>query len=626
MAFGRSNSLSINTGATNSLFNTKPVFEERTANRHHLVTSTHPLQPQQEPKERMPPVPRPASAAAPTLISMTRVPTPASAADTTPVSTTPVPRPASAAAPTPISMTPPVLTQAPSNTQQNQTSQPPAPSGGLFGSNNTATSQPQQTGGGLFGGGNTTSQPQQQGGLFGRVGTSQPQQSGGLFGGGAATSQPQQSGGLFGNTNTSQPQQSGGLFGGGATSQPQQSGGLFGNTATSQPQQSGGLFGNTATSQPQQSGGLFGNTTTSQPQQSGGLFGNTTNNTQQNTGGGLFGASTANRTGGGLFGASTTNNAPNNNTSSLFGGGGNSLFGGASTQQPQQQQQQQNQPSNTFLGMTATAPQFNQPSLLGAPQYRQSQTNPFQGRLTLGQSGSNTTTVGGGAQSQGGQGAVQVNYDNLKSTTRFSDLVPEVQQTLERIDAMIQAQERFARQIEAFVPKHGQDVESLKPDVELVSEKNEAIETALSLDARGVEGEKGTLQKDISDGERLQRVIDNLRQPPQFHSRGGDPGGRDLDLIGNFFNPLAGNMSGAIDTYGATIAEVEAHMHILEQSAMASGGSGARGGGIGGGFSSVRELAETLGAFEEGILGAAGVVGQCREGVNELVLGGRGRL
>ena len=39
------------------------------------------------------------------------------------------------------------------------------------------------------------------------------------------------------------------------------------------------------------------------------------------------------------------------------------------------------------------------------------------------------------------------------------------------------------------------------------------------------------------------------------------------------------------------------------------------------GNESVRELADTLRGFEASILAAAGRVGGCREGVNELVLG-----
>ncbi|KAK3047042.1 hypothetical protein LTR09_011556 [Extremus antarcticus] len=460
------------------------------------------------------------------------------------------------------------------------------------------------------------------------------------------------------NGQTSQPPApAGGLFGRVQTSHPsQQSGGLFGNTnTTSQPQQSGGLFGNaTTTSQPQQSGGLFGNSTTSQPQQTGGLFGNATSNTQHNTGGtglfggalgqpaqqqqsggtGLFGSSTTNKPGG-LFGSSTTNNAPNNNANNSLFGGGNSLFGGANTQQNQQQasggmfggstnQQQQQAPTNTFMGLTATAPGANQPvSLLGASQYRQPQHTGFGGRLTMGQSASNTTTVGGNTGAQPAQGAVQITYDTMKSTTRFSDLVPEVQQTLERIDSMIQAQERFARQIESFIPKHSTDVESLNPDVELVTEKSEAIETALALDAQGVFAAQGVLASEVEDQQRLMRVIDNLRQPPQFHSRGDDAAGRDMDLIGNFFRPMTLAMEQKLAANAQAIAEVEAHMGILEMSATTAGGRGGFG-AAGSGLGSVRELAETLGAFEEGILGAAGVVGQCREGVNELVLGRMG--
>jgi len=152
------------------------------------------------------------------------------------------------------------------------------PPGGLtmtFPSGNTQSnaSQPQQAGS-LFGGAAATSQPQQSTPLFGSAATpSQTQQPNSLFGGAAstATSQPQQSGSLFGNA--------------GAASQPQQTNSLFGNAgATSPPQQTGSLFGGPL-------GQTQNQTQTQAPTNS--MFGATSQNNNQNQnqqpGGSLFG-------------------------------------------------------------------------------------------------------------------------------------------------------------------------------------------------------------------------------------------------------------------------------------------------------------------------------------------------
>lgn len=258
-------------------------------------------------------------------------------------------------------------------------------------------------------------------------------------------------------------------------------------------------------------------------------------------------------------------------------------------------------------------------------------------------------TVTAGAQQPAVQGAVKINYEEMRPTTRYADCVDEIQKQLEAIDAMIQAQERFCREIEAFIPAHAQNVASLAPDVEIVKEKADAAEGSLAMDAGGLEAQRKVLEKDRKDFKRCERVVMNLAQPVQYRytgSFGGAvqqtiyPGGadeevaKDMDLIGNFFSPLATDLKKTLDTYAANLTEIEGHMRVIEHSTVAqaqqlaakrAGVGGGLGGTTGGGQASgeetVRELADTLRGFEASILGAAGLVGQCREGVNELVLG-----
>lgn len=437
-------------------------------------------------------------------------------------------------------------------------------------------SQPQQ-GGSLFGNNNNTAttqttQPQAGGSLFG----------GSLFGGNQQTTQQPSTGGLFGNTQQTQNQQeqkpaSGGLFGGAQTTQTQQpaGGSLFGGMqSTNKP--AGSLFGNTTTQQP--SGGLFGNTTTQKP--SGGLFGNST--AQQP--------------------------APGNG----------SLFGGLNQSQSQQQQQQQPQ-------------QATQPSLLGASRYHQSQYQPFvTGRLTMGQGQ-------GGAPQPTATPATKLDWSNVRSTTRFNDLTDEAKQDIEKIDKLISEQEQFCKQIEAFLPNHGTKLQTLGPDVDLITEKLEEVDRSLAVDAQGVQQDKDITEKDETDIARCIRIIDNLRMPSQYVYHPAANSGRqpqppawdetyDVDLVGNYFQPMIEDMARLLATYSGNMSEIENHMGTIEQSTVAQAQQlGAQRSGLGGqrdvGADSVRQLADTLRGFEASILAAAGKVGSCREGVNELVLG-----
>jgi nucleoporin p58/p45 len=464
----------------------------------------------------------------------------------------------------------------------------------------------------------------------------------GLFGSQQNQQQQQQqqpgSSSLFGGQQNQAQQSSTSLFGGQQNQAQQGSTSLFGNQQNQPQQGSSSLFGGQQNQQQQNTSSLFGGGQQNQQQQTSSLFsGGQQNQPQQNTSS--------------LFGR--VQNPAQQPTSSLFGGqpqnqqqqGTGSLFGG-------QQNQQQQQPTSSLFGLTAAQPTFNQPtSLLGASQYRASQYPPFAGKLTMGQQssaaaggGASGNAAGGAGAGSSAQGAVQINFDTMRPTTRFNDCIPDIQAGLEKMDAMIAAQERFCREIEAFIPKHGDNVRSLKPDVELVTEKVGAAEDALSIDAQAVESEKAVLAKDGKDGERVRRVIDNLRQPREFHYSGFNQSRsnnaadsadgsavKDMDLIGNYFVPLTSSLQHTLNAYSNNLAEIEQHLRIVEGSAVAQAQQlAAKRAGVRTDLSqnedeTVRELAETLRGFETSILGAASQVGQCREGLNELVLGRLGR-
>lgn len=297
-----------------------------------------------------------------------------------------------------------------------------------------------------------------------------------------------------------------------------------------------------------------------------------------------------------------------------------------------------------------------QSSLLGATQHNMSQSTtstPF-GRLSMGQGASNNATNNSTTNNNTNTvGAAKIDLDNLRPTTRFEDCVDQVKQEMETIDKMIQEQEKFAKEIEAFLPKHGEDVASIAPDVLFITDKAEDVEQALANDAQGVDAQRKNVEKDRKDVERCQRIVTNLSlpqgyqysgmgassygsmygqqrpQPPASSTRDNreESGSYDTDLIGNYFVPLAAELQKTMDAYANNLSEIESHMRVIESSAvvqaqqLAQRKAGVGGGQQNGGDATVRELADILRGFEESILGVASVVGECRDGVNELVLG-----
>lgn len=248
-------------------------------------------------------------------------------------------------------------------------------------------------------------------------------------------------------------------------------------------------------------------------------------------------------------------------------------------------------------------------------------------------------------------GAVKVDTESLRSTTRFDDCIDPIKAQLEDIDKIIKQQEDYCRQIEAICPKHGEDIDSLAPDVEYVRSKVDDVEQALISDAQGVEAQRRNTDKDTKDLERCHRVITNLTLPQPYQYSGSvgvgslgsmygaqqrpqqtmtpageDPSNYDMDLIGNYFAPMAMELQKTVNDYAKTLTEIESHMRVMESSAINQAQQLAQQkNGMGGGQvnseDTVRELADTLRGFEHSILGVASVVGECREGVNELVLG-----
>lgn len=254
-------------------------------------------------------------------------------------------------------------------------------------------------------------------------------------------------------------------------------------------------------------------------------------------------------------------------------------------------------------------------------------TAPLAGSLTMGQGNQQQQTVPG----------TKIDLSNVRPTTRFADLHDELKKELENIDDFIRNQENLCTQCEAMMPAHSSNLSTIPPDVDLINSKLETVELALENDSRVIEQAKELEKGDRKDLERCMRVIENLRLPSQFHYVGssssygrsraaaqspGEEEGYDVDLV-SYFDREAAAMQETLEMYNGHLAEIEQHLRVVEASTMQQGQAmmAQRGAGS---EDTVRELADTLRGFEDGILGAAGLVGACREGVNELVLGKAG--
>ncbi|KAF2703598.1 hypothetical protein K504DRAFT_463328 [Pleomassaria siparia CBS 279.74] len=443
------------------------------------------------------------------------------------------------------------------------------------------------------------------GSLFGNNATQGQQQSAGLFGSStAASTKPATTGGLFGSTSQSQ---TGGLFGGGApaASQPPQTASLFGGQQqTSQPQ-SGSLFGN-LNKPAGAAGGLFGSSTAqpqSQPQQSGGLFGGTLGGAQDKNqqatsqSGGLFNPSQPQQKS--LFGAPIQQTATP------------SLFGNTNAQQPQ----------------TST------PSMFGATQ--QAQTQQPNGML-----GQNAGFSLGGSTSVPFNGqSVQVgSFDNIKGTTRFSDLHPELQRQIVQVDLQIQERITACNQIRETLPRTGDNVASIAPDVAYIEEYLSTVELGIDNDSASISHLRDLVKKDAEDASLSFRAIINLKLPNQFHyanrtnlnasttrpnptpSISDDPNdpSKPVDLMG-YFQTRTDDLGHTLDLYQGQIREIEAHLRTMEAGTVekAQQLTGSRNGPR----DQRRELVEALKAIEGAILDSAKKVGQIRDAVTTETLG-----
>ncbi|KAM0326652.1 hypothetical protein ACHAQA_006521 [Verticillium albo-atrum] len=394
-------------------------------------------------------------------------------------------------------------------------------------------------------------------------------------------------GGLFGNaqsSTTAQQPASGGLFGGGGA-----------NTQTQQQPAGGGLFGNTANNQQTQQqqgqtggGGLFGGSTLGQPQQQ--------QQQQQQGGGGLFGASTAQpqqqqQSGGGLFGASTAQNTQQQQPQQQQGGG---LFGSTAQQKPA-----------GLFGQSTAAPTQQQSTGAG---------------LTMGQS-----------TNQGAIPGVRIDLANVKGTTKFNDLTPELQREIETCDNIIQQYMSQAGQIKSFMTAHEGDLARLTHDVEWLTRKFDGVKTTLEDDVKMTAQLKELVKSDADIAKAAFGGAEQLKLPAHYHTTwltANKPAAKSKDKEEEpaledcitLFSNEADRLNQMHQFQVQKVKEMEQHMPGVENGlyermrALRDGAPQFQG------FGFAVQLLDTVKALGDEIVRAAGLIVESREKLTELQL------
>ncbi|EWC45448.1 hypothetical protein DRE_00847 [Drechslerella stenobrocha 248] len=360
----------------------------------------------------------------------------------------------------------------------------------------------------------TTQQPASAGG-FGQPASAAP--AGGLFGSAATTSAPS-GGGLFGAAAPAAAgaPAAGGLFGAtGATGTA--GGGLFGASTTTPAPGGTGLFGATATPAAPAATGLFGASTSAQPAAAGG--------------GGLFGASAAPSqpaAPGGLFGSSTA------------GGTSGGLFGGQQAQKPAAsgllaQPTQQTTGGGGIFGSSAAQPQ---PAMFGQSQAQQQQPQ-----------------------------AVEMNFTNMRGTTRYEELHSDVRHILDYLDDYIQKAIGISKEISARSVDHKEAMESVDRDVEHVSRKLGFTTTFLNNDGHSIGQLHNASAQLINTAALSTRTIDILRIPISQRSHylsSHHTSNPEYSLI-PYFEEKTEGLENKSENFLSAIGEVERTLEAVER-------------------------------------------------------------
>lgn len=247
------------------------------------------------------------------------------------------------------------------------------------------------------------------------------------------------------------------------------------------------------------------------------------------------------------------------------------------------------------------------------------------GGLSFGQSNNQPQTVPG----------VRIDLTNVRGTTRFNDLLEELQKDISKYDDIIQGQIRLKNDCDAIMNSHGSQLSQVPHDVEFCRRKLIGVESAADSDVQAISLAQKLVKSDAEHAKLSFKAIDNLKLPAQYHNSNnvwsspsnvngsqtnGD--GEAQDIVG-FFSSTADEIASTLTSYQKHMIEIEQHLRNVEASSVAQQSEvlARKNGAMLGRDDPMEQLTGALMEFETGLLGVASRVGAAREGLQSLQLG-----
>ncbi|CCX29761.1 Similar to Nucleoporin nup45; acc. no. Q09793 [Pyronema omphalodes CBS 100304] len=435
-------------------------------------------------------------------------------------------------------------------------------------------------------------------GLFGNPTAATTAPANSFFGGATAAPTTTPTTGMFG----------GGMFGGGAPA------------ATTAPANS--LFGGGTTAPATTTTGMFGSTPATTAETGTGMFGSTPATTASATGGpGMFGSTPATTTAPastGLFGQPATTTAPA--STGLFGQP-------AATTAPA---------STGLFGQPAATTAPASTGLFGQPA---ATTAPASGGLFGSAAPATTGAFGTTQTSTGAAGAVAgaaIDPSKLTPTTRFGDCNQILQQSLEGIEAMIQAEISMSAQLAEKFPTHREALESIPLDASVLSNRLATTKSFQLTDQSAYDQVRSAHEADDHAASLSIRTLDLFRLPHAQRSQyiqrttNFNVPQRENDVTGNkpmiaYFNKQADEMEKKMEMIRNVVRQVEESLVSVESQAI----QGARGAHVNGGDitnvtggvagrQDARRLNSALREFNDALKTVSGRIVDAQESLEEL--------
>jgi nucleoporin p58/p45 len=229
---------------------------------------------------------------------------------------------------------------------------------------------------------------------------------------------------------------------------------------------------------------------------------------------------------------------------------------------------------------------------------------------------------------------VRIDLSNVRGTTRFNDLLEDLQRDISKYDDVIQAQIRLKNECDAIMNSHGSQLSQVPNDVEFCRRKLIGVENAADSDVQAISLAQKLVKTDAEHAKLSFKAIDNLKLPPQYHNSNvwssqsnvsGSQNNGDAeaqDIVG-FFSATADEIASTLSSYQKHMIEIEQHLRNVEASSVAQQSEvlARKNGATLGQDDPMEQLTGALMEFESGLLGVASRVGGAREGLQSLQLG-----